>query len=117
MSKFTPSRTHIVKQAYIRGADLTLSSGAITVDNSHHRVNGEAGGADDLTTINGPAASDVGQILILSKKPGSGAVTVKDATGNINCAGDRVLGNDKDTIILMWQGSLWVEMAFADNQG
>ena len=131
MSKFTPSRTHIVKQAYTRGADLTVSSDVVTITHSHHRILSEHNdlavsgglrddndGPDDLKRINGiPDGEDIGRILILSKVPGGGAITVKDgaAGGNINCTGDRLLGNDKDVIVLMWQGTLWIELAFGNN--
>ena len=135
MSKFTPSRTHIVKQAYTRGADLTVSGGIVTTTHSHHRILSEHNdpssasgaypnndGADDLDKIQGPPiGGDIGHILILSKVPGGGAITVKDNAGGsganytINCTGDRVLGNDKDVLVLMWQGTIWVELTFGNN--
>ena len=122
MGKFTPSRTHINKQAYNKGADLVVSSGAITVTHSYHRISGEGDSADDLTKIYGPAVGgDIGQILILTKTPGLAQVNILDnasgsnANNDINCTGNRLIQNDKDAIVLMWTGSLWIELSFANN--
>jgi hypothetical protein len=129
MGKFTPSRSSVNdlvingNVTYEQGADLTIADGTITVTHSNHLVVSESGaGTDDLNRINGPAAADVGQILILRRKGGSGAITVKDnvagdsAGANIESPSDRVLSNDKDTIILVWHGTKWLELSFADNK-
>ena len=128
MGKFTPSRSNVNDLTvngsitYEQGPDLTIADGTITITHSNHMVVSETGaGADDLNRINGATVADIGQMLILRRKGGSGAITVKDnvagdsAGSNINTSGDRLLSNDKDTIILIWHGSTWLELSFANN--
>ena len=128
MGKFTPSRSSVNNleingtTTYTQGPDLTLADGTITVTHTYHRLQSEGGsGADDLNRIEGVTAADVGQILILAKKPASGTVNVKDnvagdsSGANIIAPAHRELGNDKDTIILVWHGSKWLELSFANN--
>ena len=128
MGKFTPSRSNVNDleingtTTYTQGPDLTVTNGTVTVTHTYHRLQSQGGvAADDLNRIEGAEAADVGQILILAKKPGSGAVNVIDnvdgdsSGANIIVPANRELGNDKDTIILVWHGSRWLELSFANN--
>lgn len=94
---------------------LTISSGAITVTKSYHRVDTEGSAAsDDLDTINGGFD---GQILVLRTYTGSHDVVVKNNTGNIYCGSDRTLSIIYDTITLLYMAdeSKWIMLSFADN--
>ena len=114
MGKFTPSRIKVNSLVYEQGADLTIATGVITITHSNHRLIGQGNASDDLVTING--AKGIGQMLILRKAGGAtGTMTVKDASDNINSVGDRALSNDKDTIILIWNGIAWCELSYANN--
>jgi hypothetical protein len=100
------------------GAQLTLASGAITVTASNHQLLNEGGAAnDDLDTINGGTSGD---ILILSAASNGQDISVKNGTGNIVlsvASGDCTLGNIKDKIILIYQGSAWYEVSRSINAG
>jgi hypothetical protein len=94
---------------------LTIASGVITADRSYHVVDTESAGAsDDLDTIN--AVAD-GQRLVLRAANSGRTVVVKDATGNIQCAGDFSLDNTQDTIELIYDSTLaaWLEISRSDN--
>jgi len=54
-----------------------------------------------------------GQLLILVNENASDAITIDDAA-NTRLSGDAVLGND-DTLMLIWDGADWLEIAQADN--
>lgn len=130
MSKFTPSRSNVNDLkingfgAYSQGTDLVINNGTITVTHSMHAISGQGDLADDLNRIEGASASNIGQILILRKKGGAtGTMTIKDNVDgdagvgqkNINLAADRALSNDKDVIVLVWHGSTWLEISYANN--
>lgn len=95
------------------GTTLIISSGVITVTGSFHLVDTQGGAAtDDLDTINGGAS---GQILILRGANGARDVTLKNATGNLQLGADVTLGNNADVITLVYLGSYWGRLAYADN--
>jgi hypothetical protein len=91
---------------------LTVASGALTITKSYHTIAGEGAANDDLVTING---STTGDILVIRAVDSAVTITVKDGTGNIQCAGDRALDNAQDTMTLIYDGTNWLELAFADN--
>jgi hypothetical protein len=95
---------------------ITIATGAITVANTNIQINTEgAAASDDLDTINGGASGD---ILILSTASNSEDVVVKDSTGNIELnqsSGDCTLGNIKDKLFLIYQGSAWYEISRSIN--
>jgi hypothetical protein len=91
---------------------LTVASGVVTQTESNHLIAGEGAAADDLVTISGGTAGD---ILILRASSDSVTITVKDGTGNIQCEGDRSLDNASDSMMLLYDGTNWVEIAFANN--
>lgn len=89
------------------GADLTISSGVITVTGSNHRVDTQGGAAtDDLDTINGGSE---GAVLYLFAVSGARNVVVKNGTGNIaSSAGDITLsGGQTGCIVLVFRGGAW----------
>ena len=102
------------KVVYNKGAELTISSGAITVTNSYHEVDTESdAGSDDLVTING--GTD-GQLLLIRAANSGRTVVVKDGTGNIYLHGsaDYSLDDGSDTLHLMYIGSDWREIGRAN---
>lgn len=93
--------------------EVTIASGVITVTESVHIVDTEADAAsDDLVTINGGA---VGTILVLRSANAARDVTVKDGTGNIQCAGDFVMNETHDIIVLIKLGASWFEVCRSSN--
>jgi hypothetical protein len=98
-----------------RTSELTIAAGVITATGSYHSVDTEADAAsDDLDTINGGVD---GMRLVLRASDSGRTVVVKDATGNIQCGGDRSLDNIQDTMELIYDGvqTAWLEIAFASN--
>lgn len=94
-------------------SELTIASGVITVTTSAHKVDTEADAAtDDLDTING---GTTGQILVLSAMNGGRTVVCKDNTGNLLLSADMTLDNTTDTLMLIYSGSNWYEIARSDN--
>jgi hypothetical protein len=91
---------------------LTVASGAVTSTKSYHTLAGEGAANDDLVTING---STTGDILVIRAVDSAVTITVKDGTGNIQCGGDRALDNAQDTMTLIYDGTNWLELDFADN--
>ncbi len=87
--------------------ELTISSGAITVTKSYHKVDTEGDAAsDDLDTINGGTEGDE---ITLRSVDSSRVVTLKDGT-NLKLAGDCVLSSTHDTITLIAiSASIWLE--------
>lgn len=79
------------------GDELTIVSGAITVNAGYHTVDTEAATAsDELTTVNGGAE---GRVVLLRQANAAREIEVRHADGNIRLAG----GND---IVLGWNGIL-----------
>lgn len=94
---------------------LTIASGAITVTGSYHTVDTEAAGAsDDLDTINGGVD---GARLVIRAVDSTHTVVAKDATGNLQLAGDHTMDNAQDTLTLIYDGALtaWLELARSNN--
>ena len=94
-------------------SELTINSGAVTITGSYHQIDTESdASSDDLDTING---GSIGDIVILRPSSSSRTVVVKDATGNLNLAGDFSMGSAADLIVLMYQSFGWVELSRSDN--
>src|SRR5574341_2447950 len=97
--------------------DLTIATGAITITQSHHRVDTEASAAsDDLDTINGTSAN---RLLILHAVHDARSVVLKHGTGNIQCVGnaDITLDDDHDFAILIYNSTLSAWMALMGGAG
>lgn len=92
---------------------LTISGGVVTASRTHHRIDTQGGaGTDDLDTINGGVT---GHILILYPASGARTVVMKDGTGNLALAGDFSMDNAQDTIMLIYNGTNWLELSRSDN--
>ena len=90
---------------------LTISSDAITVTHTNHRIDTEGAAAtDDLQTINGGKDGD---ILVLSTVSSSRDVTIITG-GNIFAPGV-VLNHANDRLVLERHSGNWIRLSFADN--
>lgn len=93
--------------------ELTVTSDAITPTLSFHSLGTEGGaGTDDLDTITGRVN---GQWLVLKSNDSDEDVTLKDAIGNLQLAGDFTLSHFHDTITLIFLSSFWYEISRSDN--
>ena len=93
--------------------ELTIASGAITVTGKLHNVDTESDAStDDLDTINGGV---VGQIVILRAADDGRTIVCKDGTGNLKLSGDFSLTHTEDGIVLIYDGSNWIELSTANN--
>jgi hypothetical protein len=94
----------------------TIATGAITVANDNITyiiVDTESAAAtDDLATISGGLT---GQMITLESTNNARDITLKDATGNLQLAGDFTLDRTTDTITLIYNGSSWREVARSNN--
>ncbi len=87
------------------GADLTISSGSVTVPagKTLFTINTESGTEDTLTTISG---GDADRIIAL--RPASGDTITLDTAGNILPAGGEYEMTDSNQYILLWwDGTKW----------
>ncbi len=92
----------------------TIASGVITVTGGRCVVDTQGGAAtDDLDTINGGADGD---ILVIYTANSARDVTAKDGTGNLALAGDFVMTNIRDRLVLLKDSGTWVELSRSDNQ-
>jgi len=96
-------------------SELTIASGVVTATGGFHNIDTEADAAsDDLDTINGGVD---GMRLVIRANNAGRTVTVKDGTGNIQCAGDFALDNTQDTMELIYDSTLtaWLEIGRTDS--
>jgi len=91
---------------------LTVIGGAITVTKSFHKVTSPTTGTTNLITINGGQQSDV---LVLMAFDDARTITLKDVTGNLALAGNCNLDSIRDTITLLYDNGLWVELCRSNN--
>ena len=95
------------------GGTLTINGGIISVTNGYHAVDTQAAAAtDDLDTINGGTA---GMMLILRAANSARDVVVKKGTGNLRIVSDFTLSHVDDRLVLLGDGSGWVELSRSDN--
>jgi len=93
--------------------NLDISSGAITITSSTHKVDTEGGAAtDDLDTING--GTD-GSILVIQSNNNDRDVSAKDGTGNLQLAGNYELNHSSRKLTLIKSGSVWYELSRSSN--
>ena len=87
-----------------KGSTLTIAAGAVTATHPYHAVDEETDGtADDLDTISG--VSRVGSLLVITPLDTDATITLKDATGNLQLAGDAALNSLDDVVLLLWTGA------------
>lgn len=94
---------------------LTIAAGVITATSSFHYVDTESAAAtDDLVTINGGANGD---LLMMRPVSASRVITLKDGSGNLQLAGDFVMDNGRDRILLHYDSSVsaWCEICRSNN--
>lgn len=98
---------------------LTIASGSVTApvrNGAIVRIDTEgAAASDDLDTINVQNGGQVGFIIVLSIVSATRVVTVKDNTGNLRLAGDFVMNTTDDRLMVMFNGTNWVELSRSDN--
>jgi hypothetical protein len=94
--------------------ELTIAGGAITATQSSHTVDTEADAAsDDLDTINGGKDGD---LLFIRPNNTARTIVAKDATGNMNLAGDFTMDADSDRLTLVNKGgTVWHELSRSNN--
>lgn len=99
------------KSNFLKGSNLTISNGAITVTNNYHQVDTEgAAASDDLTTISGGVQ---GMIVVLRPVNSGRDIVVKHGTGNIICGSDRnLLSVNYNIVLLCVDGSNWHMLAY-----
>ena len=98
-----------------RPADVAVVAGAnaVTVgDRSYLRVN--SSGGSGLTTITLSNGLVIGQVLVVECQAVLANGFQMADGGNLNLSGGHTL-NDDDTIMLIWNGSDWLELSFAAN--
>lgn len=93
---------------------LTISAASITVTKSFHKVDTPSapGTTTNLTTING---GQQGDILVLMAANDAKTISCRDNTGNLRLAGNFNLDSAVDTITLMYDGAVWVELCRSNN--
>ena len=102
---FTDSSITIAERIRKAATELTISSGAITITQGTHTVDGESDLDDDLVTING---STNGDILFLYPANSARDITIKHGTGNIITSdGTDYTIPDNGFVILLYDGSNW----------
>ncbi len=93
----------------------TIAAGVVSVSRATTLLvidTESAAATDDLDTINGGA---IGQVITVISTNNARDPTLKDGTGNLRLAADRLLDTVQDTCTLIWDGSAWLEISFANN--
>jgi hypothetical protein len=99
------------------GLDLQISSGSVTATHSFHDIIVESSTSDYLDTIYGDVA---GQILVIRAADSLKTIQVRDesvSSGNIILFENDYFDLDHvdDTLILIYDGSNWLELSRSDN--
>jgi len=98
---------------YGEPSELTIATGAVTINKSNHIIDTESNVAtDDLDTVNGGVN---GQIIYLSAADTTRTVVLKDGTGNLKLAGDFSLDSSDDIIVLQKRNGNWLEISRSNN--
>jgi hypothetical protein len=91
--------------------ELTISSGAVEATKSFHKIDTEADAStDNLDNITG--GSD-GDILVLTSVSGTRDIVLRHSNGNLRLtdATNFTLGTSADTIMLVFNGTNWLQIA------
>ena len=91
---------------------LVVVASSITISKSWHRVDAVPSGTTNLVNILGGIAGD---ILVLQAANDAKTIKLKDDDGNMRLAGDFNLDSVRDTIVLLFDGSLWYEICRSNN--
>lgn len=91
---------------------LEVASGAITVTQGSHTVDGESASADTLSTINGGTAEEL--ILLRPDDPSGAPITINNAGNIITPLGeDLILSTSGDFALLAYDGTNWTVVAYS----
>jgi hypothetical protein len=94
-------------------APLTIVGGAVTIIGSYHEIDTEgAASSDNLDVINGGVEGD---ILILRAVNDGRTVVVRDNQGNCRLTSNCSLNHSHDTLTLLFNGSVWLELTRSNN--
>lgn len=94
-------------------APLGIVGGSVTVTGSFHQVDTEGlTSSDNLDNILGGAEGD---LLILRAVNDGRTVVVRDNQGNCRLPSNCSLNHSSDTVTLLFNGSVWVEIARSNN--
>lgn len=91
---------------------VNVASGSILISKSWHRVDAPSAGTTNLTNVTGGTAGDV---LVLQAANDTKTISLRDNTGNLRLAGNFNLDSVNDTIVLLYDGSLWFELCRSNN--
>jgi signal peptidase I len=89
---------------------LTVVANAITVSGSYHFITSAT--TVNLTKVNGGVEGD---IVVLRGAVGSVVITATDNTANLRLAGNFLINNPTDTMVLLFDGTNWLELARSNN--
>jgi len=102
---------------------ITISSGAVTVDQQYHAIAAESGTADNLDTITlnyntlVVSGTTYRPILWITADTGD-TITLKNGTGNIQLTGGTDLAlTDGEFYQLVWDGTNWLGQVNTGNSG
>jgi hypothetical protein len=97
-----------------RGADLSVSGGALSAapDSQYHVL--EVGTPQDVNVIDATNAES-GTVLMFTRTSSSANITFKTGVNNIECGVDRVLSNQHSTIAFIRSGTKWKLLHYQAN--
>lgn len=81
----------------------TVSGGALTVDQSRHKIQPETGTADDIDTISGIEADTI--LILFAADHGTDTLTFKHGTGNISCFGGADINLSEGMVVAYYDGT------------
>jgi len=91
--------------------ELTIDgAGAITLTQAVHKLQPNAGVADDLDDINGMTAGSLAALYVTDE--GVDTITVKHGTGNISCLGDHDVTISEGGIFVYYDGAVVYVLSF-----
>lgn len=88
-----------------------IAAGVLSVETGLVTPQPETGTSDEIVSISGGFD---GAMLVVAGSTGV-TLTLRDGVGNLCLGADRVLDADADTLTMLRRGSVWVELAYADN--
>jgi len=91
---------------------LMVVGGAVTVTKSFHTIDAPTTGTTNLTNING---GQQGNLLVIRPADDAKTISVRDNTGNLRLAGNCNLDQLLDTMTLLYDGSVWIELCRSNN--
>ena len=91
---------------------LSIGAGAVTITKSFHKIDSPTTGTTNLVTINGGYQ---GQILVIMAADDAKTISVRDSGGNLRIAGNCTLDSLVDSITLLYDNSVWIELCRSNN--